>query len=79
MRERQPCPGQRSATTSGAKVAYGEEDARRARTVSASTAAAGAALVGAGAAIVADGAVLPAAAAAVAAGVVLYCICHLCS
>ena len=75
-----PAPRNVRSTPGGENLAYpAEEDSRQARIVSAGSVAAGALLVGAGAAIVAHGAALPTAEAAVAAGVALSCICHLCS
>jgi hypothetical protein len=61
-------PVTRSTPESGAMPADTEDDARQARTLHTSTAAAAAALAGAGVAVATGGAALPAVAAAVAAG-----------
>jgi len=61
-------PIERSTPESGAKPAYTEADARQTRTLQASTAAAGAALLGAGTIVATGGGAMPAAAAAIAVG-----------
>jgi hypothetical protein len=64
-------PVERSTPESGALPANTEDDARQARTLHTSTAAAGAALAGAGITVATGGAAAPAVAAAIAAGAVV--------